>query len=145
MIFQKQAFRHRPEDGVYGDCHRTAIACLLDLPKEDVPNFGEHYGDYAAFHAAEQEFLARHDLATVAVAYSGTLEQVLACQKAVNPDVYYLLGGTSRTGCGHTVVGLGGEIIWDPSLDDAGIVGPMDDGFYWVSFLAPLFTTRRAK
>lgn len=143
MIFQKQAFRHRPEQGEYGDCHRTAIACILDLPRDAVPNFGEHYDDTDAFHAAERQFLASHGLAKVNTLFQADLDQVLAHIASVNPDQYYLLGGTSRSGCGHSVVGLGGEIVWDPSLDDSGIVGPMDDGFYWVSYLVPLSTTRR--
>jgi hypothetical protein len=37
----------------------------------------------------------------------------------------------------HTVVCRGGRIEWDPSMDDAGIVGPCDDGFYWVTWLIP--------
>ncbi|MBV7482503.1 hypothetical protein [Bordetella sp. BOR01] len=144
MIVQKQAYRHRPEQGVFGDCHRTAIACILDLPRDEVPNFGEHYGNPEAFRAAERHFLASRGLATVNVVFMRSLEQVLTTMGATNPDAYYLLAGTSRSGCGHSVVGLGDQIVWDPSLDDSGIVGPMDDGFYWISYLVPLSTTRRA-
>lgn len=143
MIFQKQAFRHRPEKGEFGDCHRTAIACILDIPRDEVPNFGEFYGIPGAFHAAERQFLASRGLALVNVVFQAPLDQVLMTMGATNPDAYYLLGGTSRTGVGHSVVGLGGQIIWDPSIDDAGIVGPMDDGLYWISYLVPLVTMRR--
>lgn len=31
MKYNKQLFRHHPEQGIFGDCHRTAIACMLDL------------------------------------------------------------------------------------------------------------------
>jgi hypothetical protein len=58
--------------------------------------------------------------------------------KAINPGVFYLLGGQSRTDCGHSVVCLDDAIIWDPSLTDAGIVGPMEDGYYWITVLIPL-------
>lgn len=137
MIFQKQAFRHKPEEGQHGDCHRTVIACLLDLPRDSVPNFGVYYGDPDAFHKAERSFLKSRGLAPVSVGYNGTLEDVLRTMGAVNPTAYYILGGTSKTGFGHSVIGLGGKIVWDPHPDDVGIVGPMSDGIYWVSYLVP--------
>ncbi|VFR81092.1 hypothetical protein RAN3_2518 [plant metagenome] len=144
MTPQKQAFRHKPEEGIYGDCRRTAITCILDLPRDDVPHFGLHFGNSEAFHEAERVFLASRGLSKINVVYQDSLENVLMTLQATNPDAYYLLGGTSRTGVGHSVVGLGGQIIWDPSLDDSGIVGPMDDGFYWVSYFVPLVAMRRA-
>lgn len=39
MIPQHQAFRHDPDNGVYGDCARTAFATLLGVPRDDVPHF----------------------------------------------------------------------------------------------------------
>lgn len=36
---QKQAFLHKPEEGVYGDCYRTCIACLLGIDRDAVPHF----------------------------------------------------------------------------------------------------------
>jgi hypothetical protein len=143
MIFQKQAFRHRPDEGVFGDCHRTAIACMLNLPRDKVPNFGEHWGDPEGFEEAVRAFLRERELAAVNVVFAAPLADVLQTMGAVNPAAYYLLGGTSTTGVGHTVVGHGGRIVLDPSLDDAGIVGPMDDGYFWITFLVPLCTVER--
>lgn len=138
MIFQKQAYRHRPEKGEYGDCHRTAIACLLGVDRDTVPNFGVHYGNGTAFADAERAFLKSIGLASVSVVYSGELDDVLRTMGAVNPNAYYLLAGTSKTGLGHSVIGHGGKILWDPHPDDVGIVGPMEDSLYWVTFLVPL-------
>jgi len=42
MKLQKQAFRHDPSNGMYGDCHRTAIASILGVERDTVPNFGVH-------------------------------------------------------------------------------------------------------
>jgi len=139
---QKQRFRHRPDAGEYGDCHRTAIACLLDLDRDEVPNFGEHYDNGDAFKAAEHAFLAGRGYGVVSYAFDCSLEQLLAALEALNPGIYYLLCGESRTGVNHTVIGCGGMIAWDPSIDDAGIVGPCDDGRYWVSHLIPLAFVR---
>lgn len=136
MIRRKQLFRHDPANGVYGDCHRTAIACLLDLEPDQVPHFGSDYTDSEAFHRREKEWLASNGWCAVSNAFDAPLDLVLRAQASINPDVYYLLGGKSRTGCGHTVIACGDCIVWDPSLDDSGIVGPFDsDGFYWVTWL----------
>ncbi len=138
MTPQKQKFRHAPEAGVWGDCHRTAIASLLDLDRDEVPNWAEmHWDDGSAFDSAVESWLRTRGLATVNVVYKDDLDRVLGTQAAVNPTAYYLLAGTSRTGVNHSVVARGGAIVLDPSLDDAGIIGPCDDGYYWVTYLVP--------
>jgi len=143
MIKQKQLFEHNPAAGSYGDCHRTCIACLLDLPPEQVPNFGEHYGDAPMFASAVEGWLSLHGLRGVDFLFQGELEDVLNCMDKMNHDVYYLLGGTSKHGWGHTVIGLNDRIEWDPSLTDSGIVSPLE-GFYWITVLTPLAFTKAA-
>lgn len=137
--FQKQKHYHRPEEGEYGDCHRTCLANLMGVDRDSVPNFGEHYGDSEKFFEAERQWLLSQGLATVQVGYDGSLslQQVLDTMGALNPGIYYLLGGTSASGVGHSVIGLGNRIVFDPSLNDSGIVGPMEDGRYWIQFLVP--------
>lgn len=144
MTPQKQLNRHDPENGVLGDCYRTAIACLLDLKPEDVPHVHEHNG---ALNMGEQasmmnEWLAGRGLVEITVAWNGqtsdgedTLQSLLECMKVWNAGIHFMLTGFSRTGCNHVVICKDGEIVWDPSLTDAGIVGPADDGLYWVSYL----------
>ena len=39
MTPQTQLNKHDPANGVYGDCGRTVIACLLDLHPSEVPHF----------------------------------------------------------------------------------------------------------
>lgn len=151
MIPQKQLYRHDPENGVYGDCHRTAIACLLDFPVEEVPHWFEGIpADTPEDERCEMalklevEWLASHGLRLINIAYPGelSLEEVLQCQQYQNPGIRYLLGGTSVNRCGHTVICLGKSIVHDPSLDAEGdghtIAGPMDDGLWWVSFIGKL-------
>lgn len=38
MTPHKQLFRHKPAEGMWGDCARTVIACMLDLEPEAVPH-----------------------------------------------------------------------------------------------------------
>lgn len=137
MIYQKQLFKHDPENGIYGDCHRTAIACLLDLPAEEVPQFWIEGETSVEFSKRERAYLATKGLSTVDVIFDCELDQLLTHLESVNPHAYYILGGTSRLGCGHSVVGKGGKIVLDPSQEDTGIVGRLD-GYYWVTYLVPI-------
>ena len=140
MTPHKQLFRHRPDDGSIGDCWRTTFACLLDLLPEEVPHFTEHcWNDTPKANAAARAWLATRGLGFVELAYQSGLDSVLASVAACSPNTYYLLGGNSRTGVGHSVIALNDQIVWDPSLDDTGITGPMDDGYYWVTWLVPSF------
>jgi hypothetical protein len=141
MTPHKQRNRHRPEEGIYGDCHRTCIAMLLDLEPEEVPNFAARAPDqWVEFHGLFEDWLNARGLATLSVIFEGSvgLGAVLHHMRVINPGTFYILGGLSRSGCGHSVVGLGDQIIADPSLSDAGIVGPMEDGYYYLTFLIPL-------
>ncbi|MDP3228476.1 MAG: hypothetical protein Q8N13_10945 [Acidovorax sp.] len=136
MQFHKQLFHHKPEEGIYGDCHRTAIACVLDKAPQDVPDFGVHFNDGKQFESAVKAYLETQNLFPFSIAFPPDLPALLEYMGNINPGVHYLLSGRSKTGVNHSVVCLGNAIIWDPSLTDAGIVGPCDDGYFWVLVLA---------
>ena len=140
MIKQKQLYRHKPAEGMIGDCWRTCLACLLDLTPASVPHFVALAGveNSEGSRKLSLEWLATKGLTMVEVPYNAALEDIQRMQGGLNPGVHYLLSGNSRTGVGHSVIGCGDSIAWDPSLDDAGIVGPMDDGHYWITWLVPL-------
>ena len=141
MKIQKQLLRHDPNNGVFGDCHRTAIACVLDMDAADVPHF---MGDKAEWdmgnseraHDRVEEWLNARGMTQISVAFPGSLDldTLLKCVAMNCYGSACLLGGTSKNGCGHTVVCLGGKIVCDPSQDESGVVGPMSDGHYWVTF-----------
>lgn len=139
MTPQKQLSRHLPHEGIIGDCWRTTIACLLDLQPCQVPHFcdGERWNDTIAANSATRTWLRRRGLDFIEYAMAGDLTDVLRSVGACNPSLYYLLGGTSRTGVNHSVICRDDCIVWDPSITDAGIVGPMDDGYYWITWLVP--------
>jgi hypothetical protein len=44
----------------------------------------------------------------------------------------------SKNGCSHVVIAKGDQIVHDPAIDNSGIIGPNDDGFYHVGFLLKL-------
>lgn len=139
MKFHKQLFLHDPANGIFGDCFRTALACLFDLEPAEVPHFcnGRESMDVndeiAAWLSARGYRLAR-------ILYDDSCkpEEALYSFGTNNPGLYYLFSGTSRTGCNHVVIARGCEIVHDPSLVDSGIVGPMSHGYYEVEILTPV-------
>jgi hypothetical protein len=150
MRVQKQLYRHDLANGIMGDCHRTAIACVLDLDPQDVPHFMEGMPEHDASEAeiAAEKWLNARGLTQINVAFPGQLdvETILSTVANSNPrskGIVYLLGGKSRNGTGHTVVCCDDKIACDPALDDAGIVGPFSDGMYWLTFFGSIAATHR--
>lgn len=136
MQYHKQKFLHNPDQGTFGDCHRTVIACLLDKEPEEVPHWGIHYFDTDMFSKVCNDYLASQGLMEVRVPFQCELDVVLNHQKCVNPGVYYMLTGKSRTGTNHVVVCLDDKIIHDPSLTNSGIIAPcIEDDHYWIGYL----------
>lgn len=138
---QKQKIRHNPAAGEFGDCHRTAIAILFGLDAEEVEHFADHgIDDHEKFNRRVDDWLTDRGFAQISIPYEGLqpLSNLLETFNVLARGVYWLLAGTSRTGCNHSVVCRGGVIIADPSQTNAGIIGPCDDGFYWATFLLPI-------
>lgn len=147
----KQLHRHDPENGVWGDCHRTALACILNMQPHQAPHYiGEHelaknQGKEFDWQAAQEAWLNRIGYTSVDILFGDGepdpdlhgLQGLLGFMGQRNPRIYYLLGGTSPRGTNHTVVCLGGGLEWDPHPDGGFLVGPMDHGFYEVTFLLP--------
>lgn len=142
MTPNKQLNLHDPAAGVIGDCWRTCIACLLDKSPSDVPHFVDGCWDDAATAARRtRQYLATLGLNFIEYPMQAELTDVLRSVGSINPDQHYLLSGNSRNGTGHTVVCYNDQIVWDPSRDESGIVGPMDDGLFWIVWLTPLALT----
>lgn len=140
MQFHKQLNKHNPEKRQWGDCHRTAIACVLDLHPSDVPHFNHGGPGAAEVNEHIKRWLLSRGLMSISIAFPGEtpLDDILRSVAVANyeyPDLCYLLGGRSRTGVNHTVVCRGEKIIHDPSQVDAGIIGPTQpDKLYWITF-----------
>lgn len=149
MIPLKQQYRHDPPR-IWGDCHRACIASILELPLAAVPNFHEPPPG-EPWHAAraairEREFLIARGFVPITTAFTSDtpLADILHSQRHYNPDTYWILGGTSKNGVGHSVVVYDGRIVHDPSLDESGIVGPMDEGHYWATYIGAGIAAQKA-
>lgn len=142
----KQLYRHRPEDGVWGDCFRTALGCLLDVPPDSVPH--EHRdmsGDEQ--NALIETWLRERGLSLITFAYYGpgsdvsepmSKDDVLNHVAHFHRGLNHLFSGRSPRGFDHVVVAADGKIVWDPHPDDAGIVAPCGDNLWWVNFVGRL-------
>lgn len=138
MQSHKQLYPHNPPHS-YGDCFRTALGCLLDLPPEQVPHFYDGVGaddDATEANKSIHYWLHSHGYTLVTVAYEAPLDQVLYSMGHNNPTLYYLISGTSITGNNHCCVALGGEIIWDPAPEGKGLIGPRSNGQIIIEVLA---------
>jgi hypothetical protein len=136
----KNRVKHEPENGTYGDCHRACFCTILGLDPDQVPHFYEEGDGVSASVQAQRivDFLDSRDLVQGHVLFeaaAASLTDILTTTAHMMPGVPLILGGVSSKGCGHSVVLLDGEIFNDPS--GSGIVAPMPDGFYWVSFFSP--------
>lgn len=129
------SIKHDPENGSWGNCHSACIAMILGMDINDVPHFykdGED-GDSNVQDKRVADFLDAFGLIKFNVLFPGEtlFQEILTTFKNASPGVAFILGGKSSSGCGHSVVCLDGEIFHDPT--GSGIVGPMDDGYFWVT------------
>ncbi len=141
LRYQTQAFLHEPEKGIHGDCARTALACLLELPRDDVPHFAKDVPDSKIFHKRMDDWLHSQGYSRVRMIFSGDddPETIMSSVSTLNPGLRFQLAGKSKTGVNHVVICKGGKIDHDPSITQSGIVGPCEpNGYYWVEFLTPI-------
>ena len=129
MIPIMQKYKHRPDDGVYGDCHRACIASILELGIDDVPHF-LHDGDQEKAHERINQWFEENELRGISIAYD---TYPLTAMKNLNPGMYYILTAMSTNDVGHAVVCLEDQIVHNPA-EGAEIVGPIN-GFYWIEVL----------
>jgi hypothetical protein len=110
MIPHKQLFtRCEKFPDIPGDCLRTVVASILDLPLESVPHFVHEYGD-AAWVKLRRWLRERMIVLT-------RLEGHVETQ-----DYCMFIGPSPRDQfISHAVVGIRGDIVHDPHPDDTKI------------------------
>jgi hypothetical protein len=133
----KQLFKHDPENGVYGDCARTVVACMLDVRPESVPHENRVLED-GQQRQILNDFLRPMGLAIMFLAFPQDPQEMMEIMAVSNPGLHYMLSGLSRTGCNHVVICQDDKIVHDPSLTDAGIVGRCDDGLTYIEMLVKI-------
>lgn len=132
----QQLFRHKPEEGVHGDCFRTVVACILHLQPEEVPHVYDGSDDEGGYQRMRL-FLQERGLALLQVCLNGTmsLEDILGYGAHCSAGLPWLLTGKSRNGTNHVVICIGNEIAHDPAIDQSGIVGPTLEETWWMEWI----------
>lgn len=140
-----QLYRHEPSNDIPGDCYRTAIGCLLNMPPHKVPHFAlqSWMGEFTSGDAAAQHWLKGLGWQLATIFFAGASD-VYEAMRQLNPCVTYLLSGKSPRGnWSHVVIFQGGDFRWDPAPFSAKGYGRLDgpcpeNGMYQIEFLVPI-------
>lgn len=141
---QLQKYLFNDGSGRFGDCHRTCIAMIFDMERDDVPHFMANVppnepadGEQSklATEAERAWAKAMFNMVPVSVPFHGSdpLESVLMTLGNCFAGTAVILGCQSANG-NHSVVVYDGE-IYNPH-GEGTIVGPMRDGWWWVTIYA---------
>lgn len=112
MIPVDQTILHDAERGIRGNCQQAAVASILDLPLEAVPNF--HHCEQG-FWQGVKDFIRSRGYAML-VLRSDHYNWWLS-----DSGVYYLAYGQSPRGVQHAVIYRHGKLAHDPHPSRAGI------------------------
>jgi len=130
------------------DCLRTCIASLLDMGPVAVPNFMENPDrETADVWDDVRRWLRSQGKSLWMAAYPGELEleAVLQSVAAMNPDMYYIVGGFAAYH-DHVVIALNDKVVHDPSRMSPGLTRAAtgsDGSRYW--YIATLVSDKMVK
>lgn len=136
---QKQLFTHDPENGQHGDCWRTCVACLLDIPCEAVPHV---HKDMSPEQWREWTILALDEFSHVAITMAitpgedgspSTMEEAAKFAWKYCAPIPFILSGLSPRSVNHAVVVYTPDFIHDPSQQGGGLIGPCEPTGYWMA------------
>jgi hypothetical protein len=112
---------------VPGDCWRTVIACLLELPRDDVPHFlaDEDDPDGIGWWVDSVAFVEAHTDHCTLVALEPVFPVYLDPDMA--PACVIGISPSPRAAVMHAVIvdARTGELVWDVHLSRAGLAGPL--------------------
>ena len=101
-----------PENPKSGNCAQAAVASILGVNLESVPDFKKEAGEDAySFWTLFEDFLFNQGFWTMRKDGPNYI-----------PEGYYLACGPSSRDCGHMVVMRSGELAHDPHPSKEGII-----------------------
>lgn len=127
---QTQEFTNHGE-GVVGDCWRTALACLLEIPRAIVPHFAlihkdDSEDDNHAWWWSSVQFVEKAKPGWTLVCLSPSFPVYNFPRTA--PKRVVLTGKSPRGDWFHCVIAdaVTGEIVWDPHPSHDGILSVIE-------------------
>lgn len=140
---QHQCFPHRPRDGIQGDCYPTALACVLQRPRDEIPHWHDDPGS-DVINGRYKEWFATQNLRQI---YFPVLppEGGMSCHSAAN-DMWsrgsglpMIMTGLGPRGVNHVIVVYGEDDYWCPTLgalDKTLFEGPaLPSHYYWAEWI----------
>src|SRR5450830_679451 len=126
MTPQYQEFpTHDPENGIYGDCFRGALASILDLPISEVPHFARnHPDDEVARQKAIDIYLASKGFYLFGMDYLTGVADIERVRPKHAGGYYHLIMGIDFDGDGHACVGFNGKLVHDPNPSQKWLANP---------------------
>lgn len=113
---------------IKGDCWRTAVACLLEVPRDDVPHFIQDYWDHentSEWYLATQRFVEEHKPGWTLKPYGPSFPTYL---DEGMPEYVILTGQSPRGDWLHCVVASAsdGSLVWDPHPAGGGVLSQVE-------------------
>ncbi len=148
MLYHKQLHVVTPGSPLRGSCFQTAIACVLDLPIDLVPNFwtlywdrneednickilqskeGDTFGKELSISLNLWDIVLKNWLMAKGLEQNYIDPNILDVWLKNNPDVPYLVSGKSSRGVGHVVIYQNGKMIHDPHPSNEGLTEINED------------------
>lgn len=102
-----------------GNCFATCLACILEIPLDDVPNFCEHDN----WRDETDKWLEPYGLFYQDIVLIGDARDELTQYWG-----YHVISGDGPRGLRHSVVGYRGKMVHDPHPDGGGVSGDIEYG-----------------
>lgn len=131
-----------------GNCWQTAIACILEVEPDELPDQGiwdarKGKGWACSYHNILQGYLFKHH----GLMYCELAEYEFSGVMVREPGWHVLIGPTVRTTeerpINHAVVGRYGKMVWDPHPSRDGLVAVEKWGVF--SLIPPRIRTDRMR
>lgn len=144
MMKHKQLIQHHdPENGQWGDCFRTSIACILDMNPQDVPHFmGKDFDNEKVIRDINNwlQAVGRDDLFYI---------ELCGPSEIVYNVGFHVMSGRSPRATKdkplyHACVGYNGEVFHDPHNSNIGLEPYTDDDNMQSEYLYGVFINRNA-
>ena len=111
----QQLIRHDPDNGQWGDCWRTAIACILEIPPENVPHFSDKDNNFVQAMTHTQQWLKESGLGMIMFYIDINSDEPdpvrrlfeiyqNGCTIGMQDGPAFVVWGISERGIGHVVV-----------------------------------------
>ena len=118
------------EDVVPGDCWRTALACLLEIPRDDVPHFAYDYPKGNEWWHRSVSWVKQQRPGWTLSAWGPGNWPFYADHVSHDaPDRVLVTGGSPRGDWSHVVLvdARTGDLAWDPFPGGEGVLQPIVD------------------